>query len=167
VQNGQDAQDIWLGGMTCLAADWSRAEGVAYHMRRVDRPLSLWRFSTGQGAYPSMAEEQLDYRDLAAAGLLTYEEMVEAGLVEDERGSIRRADWKDFYDDLGRDWLRGKHASLFGMTGSGKSHLLRHLLELWRDARVLIVDVTDDDTLGIAPDARAVLADGEVEPPAY
>jgi energy-coupling factor transporter ATP-binding protein EcfA2 len=91
-----------------------------------------------------MASQPLTDRDLAEAGLLTYEEMVEAGLVEEET-AVTRVPFEKHFEYLHRTWKRGQHLSILGQTGSGKTHLLRWLLELWRDAEVLVIDLKGDD----------------------
>jgi hypothetical protein len=57
-----------------------------------------------------------------------------------------RVPWSQHRSWLDHHWFPGQHVSVVGVTGGGKSYLVRHgLLPLWRHHRVLIVDVKGDD----------------------
>jgi energy-coupling factor transporter ATP-binding protein EcfA2 len=62
-------------------------------------------------------------------------------------GGGLRTPWPTFYEQVSQSWRRGQSVSVLGQNGSGKSHLMRHLLELWKDARVLLIDTKAGDDL--------------------
>jgi hypothetical protein len=54
--------------------------------------------------------------------------------------------WAQHVAWLDAHWQPGEHCSIIAATGDGKSHLIRCILEaVWKDARVVVIDPTEDD----------------------
>lgn len=64
--------------------------------------------------------------------------------------------WEEHVDALDEAWEPGEHASVIAPTGEGKSWIMRHLLELWTQDRVLLIDVKGDDELWTRGDFMTV-----------
>lgn len=63
-----------------------------------------------------------------------------------------RTPWGTHVAYLDRVWRPGQHCSIISPTEGGKSHLMRTILDaVWRDARVIVIDPTEDDTNYGAP----------------
>lgn len=62
-----------------------------------------------------------------------------------DTGGVRRVSWREHRAYLHATWRPGMHCSIITETGGGKSHLSRALLAaLWTEARVIVIDPTDD-----------------------
>lgn len=60
--------------------------------------------------------------------------------------SAPRASWGAHVAYLDRMWRPGQHCSIISPTEGGKSHLKRSIEDaVWRDARIIVIDPTEDD----------------------
>lgn len=56
--------------------------------------------------------------------------------------------WDDHYAFMRSEWEPGQHMSLFGPTGSGKTHLVLKLLTIWpKEYPQLLIDTKEDDKI--------------------